>query len=99
MKKPDADRLIKKTDKDPRENLFYHPSILRNAIVGAVLGAIIFGAIAWLMAKGIIPIEGLGQIAASGIGAASFLGIITGSSIGGLFGSVYGIFVMLKKKE
>ncbi len=98
MKKPDADRLIKKTDKDPQENLFYHPSILRNAILGAVIGGIILGALAYMMAKGIIPIEGLGQISASGTGAAAFFGFITGSAIGGLFGSVYGIFAMLKEK-
>jgi hypothetical protein len=98
MKKPDADRLIKKTNKDPEGSMFYHPSILHNTIAGAVTGGIIIGAIAWMMAKGIIPVEGLGQMAASGIGAAAFLGFVTGSAIGGLIGSVYGIFAMLKKK-
>jgi hypothetical protein len=98
MKKPDADRLIKKTNKDPEENLFYHPSILHNTIAGAVIGGIILGAIAWMMAKGIIPVEGLGQMAASGLGATAFLGFVAGSAIGGLIGSVYGIFVMLKRK-
>lgn len=98
MKKPDADRLIKKTNKDPQGNLFYHPSILRNAIFGAVVGGIILSTVVWLMAKGIISVEGLGQIAASGLSAAAFLGFITGSAIGGLFGSVYGVFAMLKEK-
>lgn len=98
MKKPDADRLIKNTNFDPHENQFYHPTILRNAIVGAIIGGIITGALVWMIAKGVLPVEGLGQVASPGLGAAAFFGFITGSAIGGLIGSVYGIFAMLREK-
>jgi hypothetical protein len=99
MKKSDAESLIKKIDKVSQRNLFYHPSILYNAIAGAVIGGIIFGAIVWMITIGIISAEVLGQIGAWSPGTALFLGVITGSAIGGLFGSTYGTFAMLKERR
>lgn len=97
MKKSNADRNIE-TGKDPYGNGFYHPLILRNAIGGAVLGGIAFIVLVWLITKGIMPVEGWGQLSAVNLLAAVLFGLISGSAIGGLIGSVYGIFVMLKER-
>ena len=97
MNKPDADRLIRKTNKDPHGARFYHPVIHRAAIAGAVAGGIIVGVVFWLIAKGVIPVEGLGQLAAGSLGAAAFFGFAGGSAAGGFIGGIYGIFVMQKK--
>lgn len=94
MKKPGADFILAKPDHDPHGNVFYHPSVLKYAVAGAVAVGIIFGIAGWLLASGIIAVEGLGQIAAGGKDAATFLGFVAGSAVGGLSGSITALFFM-----
>ncbi len=89
--KPDAQLLVPLVDHDPEGRLIYHPAIGRGTIWGGLIGGIIFGLLAWLVAEGAVPICGLGQLGAAGNGPAAFLGFSIGSGIGGLVGAVLGM--------
>jgi hypothetical protein len=98
MEKPGADFILSKPDHDPHGKIFYHPVLPKYALTGAVAGGVILGIVAWLLASGIIAVEGLGQIAAGGKDAAVFLGFISGSALGGLVGGILAIYFMSRNK-
>ena len=68
--------------------VIYSRSIPRYTIVGALIGALLCGLVAWLIATGIWGVEHLGQFNASGEGWATFTGAGTGAALGGLIGSI-----------
>ena len=67
--------------------VIYSPSIPRYTIVGALIGALLCGAAAWLIASGLWEIGYVGQFSASGEGWATFTGAGAGAPLGGLIGS------------
>jgi hypothetical protein len=99
MKKPSADFIIERTNRDPHGNLIYDPSMLSLAVVGAIIGGITVGFIAWMVADGAWAVVGLGQMSAGNRGPAAFLGFVIGSGIGGLFGSIMGIYRALRENR
>lgn len=95
-KKPAPDLVLETTDRDPHGKLFYHSSILRFAVVGAIVGGAILAFVAWMVADGSWAVVGLGQMSAGNRGPGAFLGFVVGSGIGGLLGSLLGMRKMLR---
>ncbi|WP_424494079.1 hypothetical protein [Salinimicrobium sp. GXAS 041] len=99
MKKPEPDLMLERTNRDPHGQLFYHPSILSMAITGAIIGGILLGFIAWMVADGAWSVVGLGQMSAGNRGPGAFFGFVVGSGIGGLFGGLLGIHSILRENR
>jgi hypothetical protein len=76
----------------PREHIIYRPSLLTFALIGALIGGAAFGWLAYAVAEGSLPIEGLGQFAAGGWGVATFTGAGVGVALGGLAGGLVALF-------
>jgi len=95
-KKPAPDLMLETTDRDPHGNLFYHPSILKFALIGAVIGGAIMAFVGWMVANGNWAVVGLGQISAGNNGPAAFFGFVVGSGAGGLFGAICGMRKMFR---
>ena len=70
----------------------YDPSILRWALIGAALGALLFGWLAASLAYGNLPVVGLGPFSASGEGVAVSTGGGVGLAVGGLAGALAALF-------
>lgn len=96
MQKPEANLVVPKTNYDPEGGPVYHPAIGKGAFWGGLVGGILIGTLAWLIASGAWPVVGLGQLASGSYGAAAFLGFLIGSGIGGLIGSFIGMNKMFK---
>lgn len=90
MEKPEANLIVPKTVFDPEGGPIYNPAIGTGAFWGALVGVILIGALAWLLASGAWPVVGLGQLPSGSYGAAAFLGFLIGSFLGGLTGSYIG---------
>ncbi|MEX2336807.1 MAG: hypothetical protein WD555_06015 [Fulvivirga sp.] len=95
----EGDLLVPFQNKDPEGGPVYHPAIGKGALWGGIIGGILIGALAWLVASGAWPVVGLGQMAAGNYGAAAFMGFLMGSAVGGLTGSFIGINRMLKNHQ
>lgn len=70
----------------------YDPSILRWALLGAFIGAVLLGLLCYAIAAGALPIAGFGQFAASGVGVGTFVGTGLGVAIGGLIGALFALY-------
>lgn len=95
MNRNEDDLLIPVVNHDPEGKPVYHPAIGKGALGGGLVGGILISLLAWLVASGVWPVEGLGQLSAGGRGAASLMGFIIGSAMGGLAGSLSGLAYML----
>lgn len=62
------------------------------ALIGAFIGGVALGWLAYAVAEGNLPIEGLGQFAAGGAGVATFTGAGVGVALGGLVGGLVALF-------
>lgn len=87
----EADLTVPVVDQQPSGRV-YDRSIHRNALLGALVGGLVFGAWAYAIATGRMPIVGLGQFAASGGGVALFVGAGVGVAIGGLIGALIALY-------
>ncbi|WP_347160339.1 hypothetical protein [Pontibacter chitinilyticus] len=94
--KEDGDLLVGYTNSDPAGKPLYHPAMLRLAILWAVVLAIAFGLLAYLVASGTWPIRGFGQFDSAGNGPAAFVGVVVGAALGGLIGALQGLRRMVK---
>lgn len=99
MKKPEPDLMLERTNRDPHGQLFYHPSMLSMALTGAIIGGVLLGVIAWMVADGAWSVVGLGQMSAGNRGPGAFFGFVVGSGIGGLFGGLLGIRSTLRENK
>lgn len=93
--KREKDLLVEKVDIF-LERYIYSSDIPDGVIVGAVIGTVILGILAWLVAAGIWPMPYFGQFSASGDGVAAVVGAGVGAAIGGMIG---GIIALLKLKK
>lgn len=97
MEKPEANLVVPKTNFDPEGGPIYHPAIGKGAFWGGLAGGILVGLLAWLVASGVWPVVGLGQLSSGSYGAAAFLGFLIGSALGGLAGSFIGMNKMFRE--
>ncbi|ARS38145.1 hypothetical protein [Pontibacter actiniarum] len=93
----DGDLLVPTLNTDPEGGPVYHPAIGKGALWGGLIGGVLVGALAWLVAAGVWPVVGLGQMAGGSYGAAAFMGFVLGSAVGGLIGSFIGINRMFRQ--
>ena len=70
----------------------YDRSIGRLALIGALLGGVALGVLAYAVATGVWPIAGFGQFAAAGAAPAAFVGAGTGIALGGLTGALLALY-------
>ncbi|WP_299761259.1 hypothetical protein [uncultured Pontibacter sp.] len=96
-KMTDGDLLVSTLNTDPEGGPIYHPAIGKGAFWGGLVGGVLVGTLAWLVASGVWPVVGLGQMAAGSYGAAAFMGFVLGSAVGGLIGSFMGISHMFRQ--
>lgn len=68
--------------------IVYGPAMLLWALSGALIGALLLGAVAWLVASGAWAVAGAGQFAAAGTGVATFTGAGAGAALGALAGAL-----------
>lgn len=86
-----GDHIVGTTNQGPHGKPVYHPAILHYALWGTLIGGILFGLFLYLLAEGILPIAGLGQLAAGGEAPATFLGAGFGIALGGVIGGLIGM--------
>lgn len=102
MKKADRreeDLIVGYTDENPMGQLIYHPVILQQAVIWAVILGIVFGLLAYFIAHGTIPVQDLGQLSASSDVVAGITGAGFGIALGGLMGGLIGLWKMMKMSK
>lgn len=102
MKKADKreeDLIVGYTDENPMGELIYHPVILQQAVIWAVILGFLFGVLTYLIAHGTIPVQDLGQLSASSDVVAWITGTGFGIALGGLLGGLVGLVRMLKMNK
>lgn len=73
-------------DDAPIDVRIWDPAIPRMALLIGALGAVLLGAVGWLVAEGVLPVAGLGQWAAGGVAPAVLTAAAVGLAVGGLIG-------------
>lgn len=102
MKKADRreeDLIVGYTDENPMGQLIYHPVILQQAVIWAVILGIVFGLLTYFIAHGTIQVQDLGQLSASSDVVAGITGAGFGIALGGLMGGLIGLWKMMKMSK
>lgn len=94
-KKREEDLIVGYTDENPKGELIYHPVILHQALIWAIVLGIILGVLSYLVAYGTIPFADLGQFSAS----SDWISAITGAGVGIAMGALMGGLIGLNKMK
>lgn len=97
--KSNEDLVVGKINHDPEGKMIYDPMVAKLTVWYGLVGAVIFGVFAYLIASGAMPIRDFGQLSTSGNGVATFVGAVIGIAIGGLTGSLIGLTHIVKQNR
>ncbi len=81
---------------EPDHHPVYSRRLLWGALLGAVIGGVIFGWLGYAVSSGPLPVAGLGQFASAGTAVAVFTGAGVGSALGALIGGLAAFGGMLR---
>ncbi|HET8855437.1 MAG TPA: hypothetical protein VFM60_05905 [Salinimicrobium sp.] len=95
----EEDLIVGYTDESPMGKPVYDPIILKMALLWALLTGIAVGVISYMVARGSLPIQDLGQFSASQDWISGITGAGVGIAIGGLIGGLIGLQKMLNKHK
>jgi hypothetical protein len=77
----------------------YHPDLLRYALIGGAVGALLLGLLSAAVESGFLPIAGLGQFSTSGTAVAVVAGGGIGLAFGALAASLIALFHLPKRES
>lgn len=97
--KREEDLIVGYRDEDPMGKPVYDPIILKMTLLWALLTGVVVGVLSYLVARGSLPIQDLGQFSASQDWVAGVTGAGVGIAIGGLIGGLTGLKRMLSEHK